>query len=184
MKLWNSKKLNKSIRSLHRDLGYLFIGLTLIYAVSGVLLILKKNEKDPSYKEIVLEKKAKPNLSPKEFKLYFQNHFKDLPKLTQVIPANGIYNIYIKGGLGEYYPNNGKVLLTTYKKVPVYKFVNDIHYNSGKRFSSIAIIYAIVLIFFAISGAVMVKGKNGFKKRGIWLMMIGFIIPVLLYFFT
>lgn len=184
MKLLTNKKLNKSIRSLHRDLGYLFIGLTLIYAVSGVLLILKKNEKDPSYQEIVFEKKAKPNLSPKEFKKYFKNNFKDLPKLTRVIPADEVYNIYVKGGLGEYHPYNGKIKLTTFKKIPIYKFVNDIHYNSGKRFSSIAIIYALVLIFFAISGAIMVKGKNGFKKRGVWFMIIGFTIPVLLYFYA
>ncbi|PKQ68362.1 hypothetical protein BZG01_03855 [Labilibaculum manganireducens] len=182
MKLWNSKKLNKSIRSLHRDLGYLFIGLTLIYAISGILLVLKKGEQDPSYREIVMEKDAEANLRPDELKTYWRESFSDAPKLTRVIPADEVYNIYVKGGLGEYHPYNGKIKLTTFKKVPVYKFVNDVHYNSGKRFSSIAIIYAIVLVFFAISGAIMVKGKNGFKKRGVWLMIIGFIIPVLMYF--
>jgi len=183
MKLW-TKKLNKSIRSLHRDLGYLFIGLTLIYAVSGILLVLKKNEQNPSYREMVWEKTAKLHLTPNELKTYWKEHLSDAPKLTQVIPADESYNIYVKGGLGEYCPYNGKIKLTTFKKVPVYKFVNDIHYNSGKRFSSIAIIYAIVLIFFAISGAIMVKGKNGFKRRGVWLTMIGFIIPVLLFLFA
>ncbi|WP_321281916.1 PepSY-associated TM helix domain-containing protein [Marinifilum fragile] len=184
MKLWSKKIFNKSIRSLHRDLGYLFIGLTLIYAISGILLVLKKDEQNPSYREIVLEKVAKTNLTPDELKAFWKDHFSDAPKLTRIIPAEDVYNIYVKGGLGKYYPYDGKIELTTYKKIPIYKFVNDIHYNSGKRFSSIAMIYAIGLIFFAISGAVMVKGKKGFKKRGVWLMIIGFIIPVLLFFYT
>ncbi len=184
MKLWNKKKINKSVRSLHRDLGYLFIGLTLIYAISGILLVLKKNEQNPSYREIVVEKFAKPNLTLEEFKTYWNKNYSDAPKLTRVIPGDETYNIYVKGGLGEYYPYNGKVELTTFRKVPVYKFVNDIHYNSGKRFSSIGVIYAIVLVFFAISGAIMVKGKNGFKRRGLWLMLIGFIIPALLFLYA
>ncbi|WP_171593632.1 PepSY-associated TM helix domain-containing protein [Marinifilum caeruleilacunae] len=182
MKLWNKKLFNKNIRSLHRDLGYLFIGLTLIYALSGILLILKKDEQNPSYREIVLEKNTKANLTPDELKTYWENGFGDAPKLNRIIPAGEVYNLYVKGGLGEYHPHNGKLKVTTYKKIPVYKFVNDIHYNSGQRFSSIGIVYAIVLIFFAISGAIMVKGKKGFKKRGVWLMIIGFIIPVLLFF--
>ena len=181
MKLW-SKKLNKSIRSLHRDLGYLFIGLTLIYAFSGILLVLKKDEQNPSYREIMMEKDAKANLMPDELKAYWKENFSDAPKLTRVIPTDEVYNIYVKGGLGEYHPCSGKIQITTFKKVPVYKFVNDIHYNSGKRFSSMAVIYAIVLIFFAISGAIMVKGKKGFMKRGVWFMIIGFIIPILLFY--
>ncbi|WP_421919422.1 PepSY-associated TM helix domain-containing protein [Marinifilum sp.] len=183
MKLWNKKSFYKNIRSLHRDLGYLFIGLTLIYAVSGILLVLKKNEQDPSYREIVMERNVKINLSADELKSCWDD-FKDVPKLTHIIPAGKVYNIYVKGGIGEYDPYNGKIKLTTYKKIPVYKFVNDIHYNSGKRFSSIAMIYAIVLLFFAFSGAVMVKGKKGFKKRGVWLMILGFIIPLLMYFYA
>lgn len=184
MKLWNKKNLNKSIRSLHRDLGYLFIGLTLIYAISGILLVIKSGEENPSYREIVMEKVAKANLSLADFKIYWQDNYSDAPKLTRVIPSDESYNIYVNGGLGEYHIHTGKIKLTTFKKVPVFKFVNDIHYNSGKRFSSIAIVYAIILIFFAISGAIMVKGKNGFKKRGVWLMMIGFIIPILVYFYA
>lgn len=184
MKWWNKKVFNKSIRSLHRDLGYLFIGLTLIYAISGILLVLKKDGQNPSYREIVMEKEAKANLKPDELKAFWKDHFSDAPKLTRIIPAEDVYNIYVKGGLGKYYPYNGKIEFTIFKKIQVYKFVNDIHYNSGHRFTFLAVIYAIVLVFFAISGAVMVKGKKGFKKRGVWLMIIGFIIPVLLFFYT
>lgn len=177
-------KFTKTIRAWHRDLGYLFIGLTLIYALSGILLLLKKDEQNPSYREIVVEKKAKADLSPDDLKRYWQSNFADLPKLKRIIPEDETYKIYVKGGLGEYEPFSGKVIIRTFKKIAVFKFVNDIHYNSGKRFTILAVIYAIVLIFFAISGAIMVKGKKGFKKRGVWFMIIGFIIPVLLFFYA
>jgi uncharacterized iron-regulated membrane protein len=170
------------MRAWHRDLGYLFIGLTIIYAVSGILILIKKEGQNPSYVEIVEEREAKTDLSPDELKAYWKDHFAELPKLKRVIPEDDTYKIYVKGGLGDYEPFSGKVTVKTFKKIPVFKFVNDIHYNAGSRFTSIGIIFCVILIFFAISGAVMVKGKKGFKKRGVWLMILGFLIPVLYYF--
>lgn len=175
-------KFTKTIRAWHRDLGYLFIGLTIIYALSGILLLLKKDEQNPSYQEIVMEKKAKVDLSPDDLKRYWKCNFADLPKLKRVIPEDEIYKIYVKGGLGEYEPFSGKVVIRTFKKIAVFKFINDIHYNSGKRFTVLGVIYAIVLIFFAISGALMIKGKNGLAKRGIWLVIGGVLLPIIIYY--
>ena len=177
-------KFTKTIRAWHRDLGYLFIGLTIIYAVSGILILLKRDGQNPSYREIIVEKEAKTDLSPDELKSYWGNNFAELPKLKRVIPEDDIYKIYVRGGLGEYEPFSGKVVFKTFERIAIFKFVNDIHYNAGKRFTTMAFIYTIVLIFFAISGAIMVKGKKGFKKRGVWLMLIGLIIPILLYVLT
>jgi len=174
----------KTMRAWHRDLGYLFIGITIIYAVSGILILLKKDGQNPSYREIVTEKKVKTDLSPDDLKAYWQSNFTDLPELKRVIPVDETYKIYVKGGLGEYEPYSGKVIVKTFKKILVFKFVNDIHYNSGNRFTIMGVVYALVLIFFAISGAIMAKGKKGFMKRGVWFMIVGLIIPVLLFLFA
>jgi len=38
--------------------------------------------------------------------------------------------------------------------------------------------YSVVLSFFAISAMFMVKGKYGFKRRGVYLMFAGIIVVV------
>lgn len=36
--------IQKLMRSLHRDIGFLLIGMTLIYCISGLLLIYRGND--------------------------------------------------------------------------------------------------------------------------------------------
>ncbi|MDP6942690.1 MAG: hypothetical protein QF464_00955, partial [Myxococcota bacterium] len=38
--------------------------------------------------------------------------------------------------------------------------------------------FALALIFLALSGAIMLKGSQGFAGRGKWLVGIGILIPV------
>ena len=46
---WRNKSLSYWLRVLHRDLGYLMVGVCLIYAVSGILLN-HMNGKDPAFR--------------------------------------------------------------------------------------------------------------------------------------
>ena len=46
---WRNKSLSYWFRVLHRDLGYLMVGVCLIYAVSGILLN-HMNGKDPAFR--------------------------------------------------------------------------------------------------------------------------------------
>lgn len=48
MKLWN-KSLVYWLRVVHRDLGYLMVGISIVYAVSGMLLN-HMDGKDPAFK--------------------------------------------------------------------------------------------------------------------------------------
>lgn len=48
MKLWN-KPLVYWLRVVHRDLGYLMVGISIVYAVSGMLLN-HMDGKDPAFK--------------------------------------------------------------------------------------------------------------------------------------
>ncbi|MFO7864149.1 MAG: PepSY-associated TM helix domain-containing protein, partial [Salinivirgaceae bacterium] len=68
------------------------------------------------------------------------------------------------------------------KKRPIITFLNQLHNNQKKGWIYIADTYAFLLIFLAISGLVIVNGKNGFLKRGVWLMVLGIIIVFLFVF--
>jgi hypothetical protein len=41
---------------------------------------------------------------------------------------------------------------------------------------AVADVFSFLLIFLALSGLVMVRGKRGFMKRGIWFMLLGFVL--------
>ncbi|MDB1120749.1 PepSY-associated TM helix domain-containing protein [Klebsiella pneumoniae] len=58
-------------------------------------------------------------------------------------------------------------------------WINKLHYNKVKGWSVMADFFAVSLIFFAFSGLIMVKGKNGISGRGKWYLLFGLIIPVL-----
>lgn len=183
-----SNKFYKINRALHRDLGYLFVGLTLIYGISGIAVVLRHYDINVSYSETVIEQQLDKNLNKKQLKAYWTEHVNDLPKLSRVYPPDEEdkdkdFRIRVKAGRGRYNPETGDLKITTYKARKFFKFVNDIHYNVGGRFTWMGILYGAILVFFAISGAIMVKGKNGFMKRGIWFVLAGLAVPIILYFF-
>ena len=174
-------KFRRKLRILHRDLGYLFIGLTVIYSISGIILNLKDSEKDPAYKETRLKEQITLNLMPDELKTIWKKEYSEFIELNRIVPDNDQFRLYLKGGVGSYNPATGEISFVVYKKRPLVKFINDIHVNSGKRFTWLGNIFGVIFIFLAISGAIMLKGKKSFAKRGWWLMAIGVIIPVFWY---
>ncbi len=190
MKRLLSKKFYKINRSLHRDLGYLFIGLTFIYAISGVALLLRHYDINVSYNKTKTELTVDKNLNKSQLKEYWNKNKikKELPKLVKISSdsysnkqINGV-KLFVKKGEGVYYPNTGKIEVYVYKTNKFFKFVNNIHYNTGGKFTWLGIIYAVSLIFFAVSGAIMLRGKNSFMRRGVWFTVAGIVIPVIIYF--
>ncbi|MCG8309180.1 MAG: PepSY-associated TM helix domain-containing protein [Cytophagales bacterium] len=174
-------KFRKIFRILHRDLGYFFIGLTCIYSISGIILIYKKDGKDPAFREVKAEKIIQVDLTPDELKKLWSEVMADMPRLNRVIPVKDQYRLFIAGGLGQYTPADGHLSCTVYEKKTFVKFINDIHYNSGKRYTWLGNIAAGSLIFLAISGAIIIKGRKGFGKRGVWLMLGGILLPLIWY---
>ncbi|MFW6275692.1 MAG: PepSY-associated TM helix domain-containing protein [bacterium] len=90
--------------------------------------------------------------------------------------------LFLEGGKGHYHKSSGEVYYEIYKKRPVITSLNQLHNNQIKGWIYIADIYAFLLTFLAISGLVMVKGKNGFFKRGVWLVALGIFVVILFAF--
>lgn len=180
MKLWNSKSMRKWLRFIHRDLGYFFVGITIIYSVSGIILNHKKNGEDPAYRTEYKTMQLASSLSPDQLTSYWKENITEY-SLNRIIPEDDSYNIYIKGGLGNYNPIDGKLTFEVYEKKEWVYFINKLHYNSKKGWTLMADVFAIVMIVFAISGIFMVPGKKGVTGRGKWLILIGIIIPFLFF---
>lgn len=170
-------EIRKWIRILHRDIGFVMVGLSLVYGISGILLN-HMDHKDPSYKVENKSLTFTKGLTTEEFTQEWQAE-PDRPGLNNIGETAGKYRLMLQGGIGEYDPQTGVVQYQTSKRKPIAYWVNRLHYNRVKGWSLMADIFAGSLIFLAISGLFMVKGKHGITKKGKWYLIIGLLIPIL-----
>jgi len=178
-------KLRKLNRVLHRDLGYLFTGMIIIYAISGIALNHIKDF-NPNY-TITLEQRTiniPHELSGNEKAgaiaiLTIFNEHNNYRK--HYFPSEDKLKIFLKEG-GSIVVNlqNGITLYERLKKRPILYQVNILHYNPGHLWKWFSDIFAVVLITIAITGLFILKGKNGITRRGAWLTAIGIIVPLVL----
>jgi hypothetical protein len=116
-----------------------------------------------------------------ELEQEWDRRFSDQVTLNRIIPGQTHFKLFLNGGIGSYNVMDGALESVYYKEITTLRFMNEIHYNSGKRFTWMANIFAGSMIFLALSGAVILRGKNGFRQRGVWLVLAGLLIPVVWY---
>jgi len=175
-------KWRKWNRVIHRDFGYLFFAMTVIYSISGIA-INHLDDWNPNY-----------NITVRDFKA-------DIPVQAKMINKNEVLNML--GKIGEednykkhYFPRenqlkvfldggniivdleSGKGTLEKIKRRPILHPMNFLHYNPGKWWTLFSDIFAGSLILIALTGLFILKGKNGITRRGAILTIAGFIIPV------
>jgi hypothetical protein len=183
------KTLRRWNNALHRDLGYLFFGMTIIYAISGIVLnhVKSGDFAHPDYSKSFWEFKVSVPQDGKTDRTY----------VDQVVAESGETGHYKSHVLTG---NSMKIFLTTgsisvdlatgdayqEKKQPRYviKEFNLLHYNNLKKlYTWYSDVYAVALILLAITGLFVLRGKNGIMKRGAWLTVIGILIPALFLIF-
>lgn len=186
------KSLSNISRSLHRDLGYFFIGITLIYAITGFILSARGlgwfkeeyNIQTSISKNIAIEDFKKSfllELKSEKFEDIYNLVTKDLierrvNRLAFLDKKNDIYFFEEKSLKIEYNFHNGNLNLN-YKTYPTYLqiFISSHLSNDKKAWFYLALVYSVVLSFFAVSAMFIVKGKYGFKKRGVYLCLLGML---------
>lgn len=183
MKFWNKNTVLRILRIIHRDLGYLMVGVSIVYGISGIILN-HMNGKDPAYKTTTKTVQLKSQLDREELIIHWKNQ-NDLPEIKKVLPIDQDHlRLMLNGGVGVYNVKNG---LADYEKYTQRKFVywiNRLHYSKVSGWSFMADFFAASLLFFAISGLFMVKGKKGIAGRGKWYLLIGLAIPIAYILFT
>ncbi|MDG5800619.1 PepSY-associated TM helix domain-containing protein [Marinilabiliaceae bacterium ANBcel2] len=173
------KKKNKVrlwLRRLHRDAGYFVVGITLVYALSGIFLHHKMAVKTTVGEIDFTDSLTQEDLAAKwEVKT-------DQPSITYSDERTTVIHFYFPGGMGEYNKLTGLATYETFRDRPVMKFMSQLHENQVKGWGYVADSYAVILIFLAISGLFIVPGKNGFLQRGIWWFSAGVLVVLLFAF--
>ena len=78
----------------------------------------------------------------------------------------------------------GTVIVDAVRPRPVLFEMNQMHLNTTKGvWTIIADVYALALIFIALSGMFVLKGRHGITGRGAKLVAIGTLIPLSYWFY-
>jgi len=179
------KTLRRWNNALHRDIGYLCVGMTIIYAISGIILNHFKSgdfthpDYSKSYREFKVAIPPK-GIADKTYvfsvldQLHEKDHFKSFitgENYVQIFLDKGYVYIDLKNGEAEM-----EIKTTRY----VIKEFNLLHYNNIKKmYTWFSDLYAVALIILAITGLFVLRGKNGIIGRGAWLTAIGILLPAL-----
>jgi hypothetical protein len=183
------KKLRKWSRILHRDFGFLFVGTTLIYAISGIALNHMKDW-DPNYSIENKDVSIRADLSKKNFTEALlleelSRHDLDDQYTNHYWPRDNTLKVFLDGRSSALINTERKeAYLELVTKRPVFYQTNYLHYNPNAWWKWFSDVYAAALILFALTSLVMVRGKKGIKGRGGMYVIAGIIIPLMILFLT
>lgn len=180
MKKTLKKRLRKLNVATHRDLGYFFSALIIIYCLSGIAL----NHMDIWNPDFIIQRQTI---------LFSENYTRDnitsddIQSLSKVVGEENIkvYDFPTSNQVKIYYDNASLHVNFTdkegvYEKIsrrPVFYHVNVFHRNSIKGWQWASDVFAFLLITINITGLFILKGKYGIGGRGKWLIAAGLLIP-------
>ena len=175
------KRWRAWLRAIHRDVGYLAIGFTIIYTLSGIAMN-HIDDWDPSF-----------NASERTLKITpIADDATDDAAVAQVSKAAGIASkpadVFRAGDEVRVTYEDGTRLTAIGDSATVqqrsdrlfFRVAVWLHATRGKQaWKYISDVYAVLLLYLAISGLFMIKGKLGLKWRGTLLVATGVAGPVL-----
>jgi hypothetical protein len=174
------KRWRAWLRAFHRDFGYLAIGFTVIYAVSGIAQNHIEDWGDVSYKtyESTRMIEAIADDAPDAVAIAKVAGLVDLGKPTATFRAGDEVRLdYANGSkvtaIGE------QVTIQRRERRAFIGAANWLHTaRSKKGWKYVSDAYAVLLLYLAISGIFMIKGKLGLKGRGALLISAGVAVPI------
>jgi uncharacterized protein len=174
------KRWRAWLRAVHRDVGYLAVGFTIIYALSGIAMN-HLDDWDPNFRSTEVQLQITPiadDLSDDEA----------VARIAAAAGMSGTPSDVLRAGdeVRLEYPNGSKVTaigpaVTVQKRESrfFFRIANWLHATRGKTaWKYIADAYAVLLLYLAISGIFMIKGRLGLRWRGALLIGAGLAVPL------
>jgi hypothetical protein len=173
------------LRAVHRDSGYLAVGLTFIYALSGLAVnhLTDWSDGDASFRNYTRTVQLGGPISGDD----------------DAIKSKVVRRLGIKTEARDVFRRSEEEIDISFDKRTVHlntrtgeavdegqeprfllRVANWLHLNRGKKaWTYVADTYAVALLFLATSGMFMLAGKKGLLGRGALFVSIGIAIPIL-----
>jgi hypothetical protein len=172
------------LRAMHRDIGYVAVGLTFVYALSGLAVnhLTDWSDGDASFKTYSTSHEVGPLKGEDQAiadELRKRFAIKETPRELYRPTPDELEVIFDKRSL-HVSTATGHVVDEGQKPRFILRVSNWLHLNRGKKaWTYFADGYAAGLLLLAMSGMFMIAGKKGFFGRGAVLVAAGIAIPVL-----
>ncbi len=170
------------LRAVHRDAGYFCVGLTVIYAVSG-LAVNHIGDWEPNFRQIQREHQLAPPIPLGEEQL-----------VKAALAASGVpgpvREVFREAGDKLTIELDSRSLLVDLRTGRIaeegqeprffLRAANWLHLNRGKKaWTLVADAYAIGLLCLAASGLLMFPGRRGLFGRAGLIALSGALVPAL-----
>jgi hypothetical protein len=179
-------RFRKICRFIHREFGFFAVGLTVIYAISGVA-VNHTDSWNPSYEQVRTTRQIDPpGVGPTD-----QVSPLVLERLDLREPVRNVWRatdtqlrVIIPSGTVDVDLATGEVFEERLVPRPVLRDVNFLHLNQGKgAWTWIADVYAAILLLLALTGIFLIKGRKGLTGRGGVWMTLGLVLPLVFVVF-
>jgi hypothetical protein len=165
---------------LHRDLGYLVVALTIIYAVSGIA-VNHVHDWNPNYSIERVERKIEPiEISDRATMVAEAVSRLGLPQPNESFrPDPATLQLFYDGWSVEVHAVEGVALEERPRERIVLRDMNSLHLNHPRGvWTWVADVYAFLLLFMAVTGMFVLKGRHGLVGRGKWFILAGLVVPL------
>ena len=171
----------KWCRTLHRELGFLAVGMTLVYAISGIV-INHAHHWDVNYERTAEHFTIEPpgtgptaEIEP----VVLERLAIEGPVKSTWRAGDSTFQVFLADGGFDVNLATGEVVRHGFRKRPLLFDLNFMHLNSGKApWTGIADAYGGILVVMALTGIFLVRGRKGLSGRGGVLMILGFLLPL------
>ena len=167
---------------VHRDVGYVCVALTVIYAISGIA-VNHIHHWNPNYKVERVSHRFEPvELGDRQtmVELLIErlelppdpiDSFRSEPHLVDIFYKDFTVNANATAGVA--------IIERTGERKVLFDF-NFLHLNMPKGlWTWVADLYAFLLLLLAITGMFVLKGPKGLGGRGKWWVGAGVVVPAL-----
>jgi hypothetical protein len=174
------KRWRAWLRAIHRDIGYLAVGFTVIYALSGIAMN-HIDDWDPNFHARETTQKIPPitdDLSDAEAGRRITAAAGVTGKIEDLYRAGDEVRLTLAGG-AKLTAIGDTLTVQTRRDRLFFRVADWLHATRGKQaWKYIADAYAALLLYLAISGIFMIKGRLGLRWRGAALITAGLAAPI------
>lgn len=175
------------LRALHRDIGYLAVGFTFIYALSG-LAVNHIADWDPNFHQISRVHQLSVRLDgddePVSKRVLDALSIHEAPRELYRASDTRLEIVLAKRTL---HVDTTRAVVEEEGQEPRFflRIANFLHLNRGKKaWTLVADTYAVFLLFLASSGLFMIPGRKGILGRGAVFLVLGALVPALYVIFA
>lgn len=174
-------------RVLHRDLGYLYVGLIISFALSGIFMNHREHWHPEKYTTNIIEIETvlpdKKDINEDYIKQLVKNDFKINDKVKRHIVRKNKLKIACESYDIEIDTETGKGEIIEFKKTPFISQIMGLHKSNSNWWIYYSDVFALSLITIATTGMLIIpKGNFSFKSRGWKLALGGLIFPIVFLF--